>query len=222
MGDTGKTGCSFERYYLDPREDVLGIIPQGVEDVLDVGCGGGALGHAMKARGARVTGVEKDHAAATAARQRLDRVVEADLEKDPLPFRDGEFDCVLYCDILEHLRDPAGTLEATKKFLRPGGCIVCSFPNVRFYPVIKELLLRGRWDYQDAGILDRAHLRFFTLHSIEEMLARAGYRIERVGRKNAAAPKMRLLNRLLGGRLDDLCTDRYLIVARAVAPGETL
>lgn len=219
MDEKRGEGRSFERYYCDPRDDVLAVVPAGVRDVLDVGCGGGALGRALRARGARVTGVEKEPAAAAAARERLDRVVEADVEKDPLPFREGEFDCILYCDILEHLRDPAAALAATGRFLRPGGRIVASVPNVRYYAVVKDLLLRGRWEYGDAGILDRTHLRFFTLLSIEEMLEGAGYRIERVERKNCAAPKMRLLNRVLFGKLADLCTDRYIVVARAAGAG---
>ena len=57
-----------------------------------------------------------------------------------------------------------------------GGQILACIPNIQHYSVIVNLL-RGRWDYQDEGLLDRTHLRFFTLASIRDLFVRAGLQV---------------------------------------------
>ena len=77
--------------------------------MLDVGCSTGALGVAYRRLNprARLLGIEKDPAAAELAAQRLDAVAAVDVEQDPLPFElDRPIDCIIYGDVLEHLRDP--------------------------------------------------------------------------------------------------------------------
>ncbi len=75
--------------------------------------------------------------------------------------------------MLEHLPDPLQTLRACRDALKPGGYVVLSLPNIA-HADIKLQLLAGRFAYRDTGLLDRTHLHFFTLASIEEMLRDAG------------------------------------------------
>ena len=204
----------FDKYYMDPRPDFVRLFPPGVDRVLDVGCGGGAIGHLLKQKGVElVVGVELDPRAAEEARKKLDIVIEADIEGTELPFESGYFDCIILGDILEHLVDPWQTLKHLRYYLATGGAVVCSLPNVRYYKVVQGLL-SGRWEYADEGVLDRTHLRFFTLRSMKEMIEGAGLTIIRIEQRIVTGPKAELVHKLTFRRLADFFTKQYLILAR--------
>jgi len=163
-------------------------------------------------RSRRGWGIERDLALVDEAATRLTNVVSVDLEGDPiagLPI--GHFDVIVYADVLEHLVDPWTVLSRQRSLLRPGGLMVASIPNVRHIRVTLPLLLRGRWDYTDEGLLSRGHVRFFTTRSMRQMITGAGYRINREGA--GIAPKAQLVSRLSLGRLDDLLVRDRLFVA---------
>jgi GT2 family glycosyltransferase/2-polyprenyl-3-methyl-5-hydroxy-6-metoxy-1,4-benzoquinol methylase/tetratricopeptide (TPR) repeat protein len=166
-------------YFDFARPEVADLVPADARRVLDVGCGGGALGALLKQRpGVEVTGLEGDERAAALARTRLDRVITVDLDamnEPPLP--KGYFDCIIFADVLEHLSDPEQVLTGLLPYLHERGTIVASIPNVRHQDVVLDLLVNGRWQYQPAGILDATHLRFFTLHEIAAMFDRLGLQI---------------------------------------------
>lgn len=137
--------------------------------ILDVGTASGYLGKILKERGHAVTGIERDAATAERARGYYDSFHLADIETFEFPYR-GEFDYILFADVLEHLRDPAAVLRRCIPALKGSGKIIVSVPNVANF-LIRLSLLFGRFDYMDRGILDRTHLRFFTLRSLKKMMA---------------------------------------------------
>jgi len=156
------------------------MVPEGAR-VLDVGCHTGILGEALRSKKhCSVTGLDHDPQALAVAQRRLDDVVGADLEatdwQKSLAHR--EFDCILFGDVIEHTREPLKILREAREFLSPIGCIMVSLPNVANLRVRLELL-RGRFEYADSGILDKSHLRFFTLKSARRLVEQAGYRILR-------------------------------------------
>jgi 2-polyprenyl-3-methyl-5-hydroxy-6-metoxy-1,4-benzoquinol methylase len=218
-------------YHRDPRPDVQALVSAQGRRILDVGCGGGALGAALKAGGAAwVAGVEYDAAAAAEARQKLDLVVTGDLLEMPLPFAPGEFDYVIFADVLEHVRDPDRALGRFLPFLAPEGRLIVSVPNMRFYTVLLRLAL-DRWEYTDSGIRDRTHLRIFTRRSLEALLRTADLEIERltrnfrlledqsqIGRVGALAT--RVVRATVAPLLfRDLMAFQYIAVARRAARG---
>lgn len=145
--------------------------------VLDVGCYTGGLAASLNARGHRVVGLEQDVAAARIAQSLGVEVLTGSVE-DPgfvagLSVRP---DVILLLDVLEHLRDPAGVLCELHRILRPDGCLLVTGPNVAYWALRKSLLL-GKWDYADAGLMDRTHLRFFTKSTWTALLEQAGYRV---------------------------------------------
>ena len=164
-------------YYDFARPEVVARVRPAGRRVLDVGCAAGAMGAAMLASGAsEVVGIERHAPAAARARTRLTAVYRYDLEALPeLPYPDGYFDVLTFADVLEHLRDPAAVLRHLRRWLSDDGRIVCSIPNVRHESVLLPLLVEGRWDYAEAGILDRTHVRFFTVDSMVRLLAEAGF-----------------------------------------------
>ena len=147
--------------------------------VLDVGCSSGYLARPLQERGNTIVGLELDPEAARAAEEFCELVLVGDVETMDLPLEPGSFDVVLGGDVIEHLRDPAATLARLRAFLRPGGRIVLSTPNVANW-AIRLSLLSGRWRYTDRGILDRSHTHLFTRATLAETLERAGYRVERI------------------------------------------
>jgi len=167
-------------YFQFARPELLALVPPSARDILDVGCGAGMLGRALKKRQqARVVGVECNPEAAALARQCLDEVLFANAESADLSFAPGRFDVVVCGDVLEHLRDPGGFLHRAVAWLRPGGCLVASIPNVRHHSVVRGLL-GGHWTYESAGLLDNDHVRFFTRREIEKLLFRSGFEIRLV------------------------------------------
>ncbi|MBU1122852.1 MAG: class I SAM-dependent methyltransferase [Candidatus Omnitrophota bacterium] len=208
----------------DKRDDFLSLLSQGILNVLDVGCGNGGLGSKLKERGIGVIGIERNKSLCSQAAKNLDNVFLADIESFKLPLSKKSFDCIMYADILEHLIEPKNILENYKEYLKDDGCIIASIPNIRYYKVILRLLLGGSWDYMEHGILDKSHLRFFTLINIKELFVAAGYQIVEVKRNIVASSGFKLLNFCLFGGLKEFLTYQYYIKAKKtdgrVAPGK--
>ena len=167
-------------YHAHLNAALLAAIPPDAATVLEIGCGTGALGAAHKGRNpdARVYGVEVQPRAAAQAAQVLDMVLCGAAEAADLGFLEGRVDCLVYGDVLQHMADPWAVLARDRALLSDGGLVVASIPNVQHWSLI-EHLLRGHWTYSDRGLLDTAHLRFFTYDSIAAMFDGAGLAIGR-------------------------------------------
>jgi 2-polyprenyl-3-methyl-5-hydroxy-6-metoxy-1,4-benzoquinol methylase len=195
--------------------------------VLEVGCASGYFGAALRALGYEVWGVEADPAAAAIAAHRLDRVWHGGVEAllaalDPV---ETGFDFMVFGDVLEHLVDPAAVLRACVAHLAPGGRIVASVPNVA-HGSVRLMLLEGRWDYSDTGILDATHLHFYTRDSLVDLFTQADLAIERL---SGVTLDSELAGIAFDPRFSDafarLITDRERDVFQFVvmaAPGETV
>ena len=168
-------------YYRLIRPEILSEIPMSAMNILDVGCGAGVLGRELKMLDNRrkVIGIELNENACRRAYYVLDHVYCADVERFDPPFKQEEFDCIIFADILEHLVDPWNITKRYAAFLKPGGYVVASIPNVQNITVIEDLI-KGHWLYQDAGILDATHLRFFTKASLNNLFSRAGLTIKNI------------------------------------------
>lgn len=199
--------------YDNDRPDVVGIVPREVRSILDVGCATGRLGAALKAeRALYVAGIDVDAEAVSQARARLDCALQVDVDSEELPFPAESFDCLLYADILEHLQDPWRVLAAQRRLLKPGGYMIASIPNVRYWRVVRDLAC-GRWDYTCGGVCDQGHVRFFTLDGMRRLVRGAGYEIAAI-RRHPILGKSRLLNRATRGKLSDVLTWRYVLIGR--------
>ncbi len=136
--------------------------------ILDVGTAAGYLGKIWRGSGHYVAGIEYDAATAEKARGYYDTFQVADVENFAFPYR-REFDYIVFADVLEHLRDPEAVLRRCLPALKESGKIIISVPNIANW-IIRLGLLFGKFDYMDRGILDRTHLRFFTLKSLKHMM----------------------------------------------------
>jgi 2-polyprenyl-3-methyl-5-hydroxy-6-metoxy-1,4-benzoquinol methylase len=175
VGDGGQ-----DKYYAGSRPDLRDMIPLPARRTLDVGCGAGALGAALKADrpGIEAVGIEVFTEAADLAETRLDRVLRLDLQGlTELPYDHGYFDAMTFGDVLEHMQDPHGLLRTLKRYLAPDGVIICSIPNVKHWSVVGNLLINDQWQYADSGLLDRTHVHFFTITEIGQMLDEVGFAV---------------------------------------------
>jgi O-antigen biosynthesis protein len=162
-------------YYSFSRPEVQRQVSRRARRILDVGCACGKVGAGLKARqGAEVWGIECDAQAAAAAKNCLNVVLEAPVEQVLAQLPQGYFDSIILSDVLEHLVDPAAVLAALAEKLSHHGEMIVSLPNVGHWSVLQGLL-QGSWDYGDAGILDRKHLKFFTRKSALGLFAAAGF-----------------------------------------------
>jgi 2-polyprenyl-3-methyl-5-hydroxy-6-metoxy-1,4-benzoquinol methylase len=153
---------------------MLALVPPG-SAVLDAGCSSGYLAEQLVARGCTVTGLELDPTAGRLAERWCEQVLIGDVETMDLPLAPASFDVVLCGDILEHLRNPTAALTRWRPFLRPGGRLVLSTPNIANVR-IRLTLMFGVFRYTERGLLDRTHTHLFTRKTLREALGRAGYR----------------------------------------------
>jgi SAM-dependent methyltransferase len=210
-GAAAQAGGRTTAYYDQARADVAALVPPDCHRVLEIGCGAGGLGRLLKKRGCCVVGLELVAEAAEAARRHLDQVITADVEAGDLPLPPRSFDAVIFADVLEHLIDPWLVLREAADLLAPGGRMIASIPNVQNVDVIWRLL-RGQWDYRERGILDRGHLRFFTLRAIHSLFGQAGLKLEHVGYSYRRTWLREALCLLTAGRARPFFTRQYLVV----------
>lgn len=195
-----------------------GEVPLQARRLLDVGCGAGAFAAVLRQRrgeGLHIEGIELDPDAARRAEDLLDRVHVGDAIVKLQELAGESFDCVIMNDLIEHVEHPDRLLAAARKLLAPGGHLVTSMPNVRFFFNVVNLVVHGRWDYTDEGILDRTHLRFFTRSSMVRLLREAGFEVIGMRGINATGSiKFKLVNLLTLGRWSDMRYLQFAIVAR--------
>lgn len=212
----------FNSSYIGARNDILSLIPDNVSKLLDIGCSIGVLGEQIKQRNknVEVNGVEFDEQMAEVAKKKFDKVIVGDIEDINVTnvLLPNYFDCIIFADILEHLKNPWDILKNTANLLNDRGVVIASIPNVRHYSTIISLLFKGYWPYRERGIHDRTHLRFFTLRNIRELFQYANLNIERIERNYRIIEKPHRLNRFSKCfalyPCKELFTFQYLIVAK--------
>jgi 2-polyprenyl-3-methyl-5-hydroxy-6-metoxy-1,4-benzoquinol methylase len=152
---------------------VLVRVPLSARRVLDVGCGDGALGRAIKSRRpTEVVGITSSREEAARAKEILDATVSADLESaDLTPL--GTFDCIVCSHVLEHVREPVRLLAGLRHNLEAGGVVLVALPNTVHYRQ-RLAFLSGKFRYTDGGIMDRTHYRFFDWDTARALVRDAG------------------------------------------------
>ncbi len=203
-------------YFNNARADFVRLLPRDtMASILEIGCGTGATGALALARGraGRYIGVELTEQAARQACRVLSDVVVGDVEALDFDWQPASFDALILSEVLEHLREPGQTLRRLSRYLRQGGMVLASSPNVSHWRVIRELAM-GRFDPADQGVFDRTHLRWFTPETFAAMFEDAGFRIEALGPVTPFSPRTQWISRLSKGRFDHLFMTQIAIMAR--------
>jgi SAM-dependent methyltransferase len=163
--------------YGSVNPGVLSRVPKGARRILDVGCGTGVLGRALKNEHPEryVEGITHAELEAALARESLDRVIVADLEVTDFGHL-GQFDCVICSHVLEHLRNPVDVLSRLGTLLAVGGIILIALPNVLYWRQRLQFLM-GRFRYTEGGLMDSTHVVFFDWTTARQLVTKAGLRL---------------------------------------------
>jgi len=201
-------------YFSTVRSEIEELLPAEVRRVLEVGCGAGATLAWLKQRWpeAWIAAADVNDEQIRRAAAHADQAERCDLDETLPSISPATIDLLLCLDVLEHLRDPWAVLRGLAAFVRPGGRVIVSVPNVRHASVLLPLAARGRWRYGGSGILDRTHLRFFTREAAIELVRDAGFEVSTV-RGVGTEPGRRgyVPNLLTLGLLRDFLTRQYVV-----------
>lgn len=158
---------------------IVAKVPRGAL-VLDVGCGSGMMGRFLSENNECVVdGVDIDPEAVELARPKYRNIAVANLERDSLMafFKPSAYDCIVVADVVEHLVHPEQLFEDIKKLLKPEGMLLFSIPNISHISAGLELIL-GKFGYQNSGLLDSTHVRFYSRQGFVDKLASSGIYVE--------------------------------------------
>ncbi|PTN12108.1 class I SAM-dependent methyltransferase [Nitrosomonas aestuarii] len=207
----------FYNYYRETRPDILPFVPEKIQSLLDIGCSrGGFAATVKKTIGCRVAGIEINRHEAEVAQATLDALWVGDVLSLDIHDR---FDCISCLDVLEHMPEPEKLLSKIKQWLTPDGNILLNVPNVGFWAVVDDLLA-GRWDYVPAGILCNTHLRFYTEHSLRQLLDSCGLTVTLIEKHCIPIPEQILtgFNSYQKSGLDvdyeNLATNAFTVLAK--------
>ncbi len=182
--------------------------------VLDVGCSEGLLSKRMNQNNCTIVGIELDTEAALKAESFCEEVIIGDVESVTLkPEYLNYFDVIVFADILEHLKDPLDVLKTFKNYLKDDGYIIISVPNIANWRIRLQLLL-GNFEYNEYGILDSGHLRFFNKKGALTLVNDAGFEITEFDLSVGDVNKFSKIVHSIGRIRPNLLAFQFLIIAR--------
>lgn len=207
-------------YYYSDRSEMLQYVPEHAQRILEIGCGAGEFGESLKKyRNIEFWGVDICQEMAEHAKAKLDNVIVGNIESENLSLPGGYFDCIVFNDVIEHLVNPWIVLNNMRQLLNNTGCVIASIPNIRYFDTIRDLIKNKNWQYQDYGILDKTHLRFFTINSIRSLFEVSNFTVVNIqGIKARKFPwKFNIFNLLMNRTFDDM---KYLQFACVAIPNK--
>ena len=206
-------------YFTATRMDIIQLLPKNKDNkILEIGAGNGATLLAAKSLGLakETVGIELVKVDNYSENfPNIDKFIYGDIESIKLDFEENYFDVIICADVLEHLVNPWETIKKLGRFQKEGGIFLSSIPNIRNYRILRSIILGGDFRYQDGGILDRTHLRFFCKKNIIQMFEDNDYEIIKINTNMGAyGLKQKFLNNLTLKIFDDFFVFQYCTVAR--------
>lgn len=208
--------------------DLLALIPSSSSALIDIGCGGGGLIREFKKINpeAHCVGVDIDPQYTELAKRYCDMSLMVDVDTADESFWESmkDRDCWVFGDALEHFKDPWAVLRRVHSVMPAHGCVVACIPNGQHWSLQAKLAL-GEFRYQDNGLLDRTHLRWFTRKTMIELFQQTGFTVE-AGKprifnepnREKVMPYIQALAQALGANAEEAARDATALqyVVRAV------
>jgi SAM-dependent methyltransferase len=199
-------------YFHHERHEIRPLLPKTAANILEIGAASGQTLRWMRTiyPNAVTTGVEINDAVAEELSRNADVAIIGGID-ECLP-RLKKYDLILLLDILEHLVDSANVLQSVRRLLQPGGQVVVSVPNIAHLSVTIPLLFRRQFNYREAGILDRTHLRFFVEDTAVGLMNAANLNVSKGLISGMQGYKAKTLNRLSLGLLRHHLAKQYIML----------
>lgn len=167
-------------YHENINKAVFDLIPKSALKIVDVGCMNGILAREFKkiSPNSNWIGIEINSEYAERARHHMDTVIVGNIENEDFEFLDEikDADCFVFADVLEHLYNPWGVIKKIRNMMKETAVVVACVPNAQNYSVIGRLL-SGEFFYEDIGLMDRTHIRWFTRRTFFDLFEQHGYSI---------------------------------------------
>ncbi|QWC95522.1 class I SAM-dependent methyltransferase [Polynucleobacter paneuropaeus] len=165
---------------LSPLSCIARQIPSG-SAVLDIGAGNGLFASILKCEspGSVIDGIEPNIYASSIAKSAYRNFWNGYLEDVFEEVKSKKYDFIVIADVIEHLPDPYEFLCIVKRLIDSGSSIYMSIPNIAF-GAVRLSLLNGHFMYVDSGLLEKTHLRFYTLETIKSTLGLLGIHISKI------------------------------------------
>lgn len=167
--------------HFNVNYDLLKLIPLNAKHIVEVGCMQGQMAEAYLKNNptANYIGIDIEPSYVKAANKFCTKAMALDIDKISKQDFEKMFpsDCWVFGDCLEHLRDPWSLLKNIRNYISHDGCLVACIPNAQHWSV-QYRLLSGEFRYEDSGLMDRTHIRWFTRNTIRELFHSTGWRID--------------------------------------------
>jgi len=220
-------------YHTRPRSELIQMFEFTPTRYLEIGCAAGGTIKEVKRQfpDCITIGVELNKHAAKLAAEHSDIIIDQPIEAvnlESFGIEKGSIDSVILADVLEHMYNPWGALKAIHPYLSDHAQVLASIPNLKNLWLINEII-NNRWTYQQEGLLDITHIRFFTWPEIVKLFQETGYRVTKKGRTYDARlqgglPKNRtldfgkmLIRDISEEEFEDLKTVQFLSLAHPVS-----
>jgi SAM-dependent methyltransferase len=188
------------------NNNLMDMIPRDAKKIIEIGSSSGAIAREFKKinPSCNYIGYEVDQKYVEFSKRYCDEayLLNIDDAREDFFNQYKDVDCWVFGDVLEHLKDPWKVLSSIRKVIPQNGCVVACIPNIQHWSILVKLAI-GDWRYEDSGLLDRTHLRFFTRQTIIEMFDSCGFSISK--------GEARYFENILPGRED------FMPMIRAIA-----
>jgi 2-polyprenyl-3-methyl-5-hydroxy-6-metoxy-1,4-benzoquinol methylase len=205
-----------DSYYANIRWDIVDLLQSDSNySILELGCGEGFTGREiLKARKAiRYTGIELDENSANIAKTFLSEVIVGDVSNADLSGHIERHDVLILSEVVEHLQEPWSAVARLMKCVKIGGLVFASSPNIAHWRIITRLVT-GNFDYEDSGVMDDTHLRWFTPKTYRELFTQAGVEVSSVHCLNKLGLKGMVFNALTFGAFKHLIASQMMLIGK--------
>lgn len=209
-------------YFSNIRHDLLELLNESDKNlkVMEIGAAYGETLYYLKNKGiaSEVVGVDiYEDKINKENYKNIDRFIFGNIEDIDFPEYYNYFDLILLPDVLEHLIEPKKVLSKVHKYLKQDGVIFVSMPNVRHYSALNKIFIKGDFGYEESGIFDTTHLRFYCRKNIKELLENSGFKtiIEQGSIKNYEGNSItKIINKITFGIFEEFFSYQYFFKSK--------